>query len=51
MLPTLNNMHITLWGHPFVHKIFQKTNTSYPRAYQRVGNISFSESFAYVLNE
>ena len=50
MLPTLNNMHITVWGHPFAHKIFQKTNTSYTCAYLGVGN-SFSESFAYVLNE
>ena len=48
----------TLRGHPFkyVRKIFRKTNISnslirtHTRAYQRVTNVSFSESFAYVLN-
>ena len=44
MLPTLNNMHITLWGHPFAHKIFQKTNNSYPRAYQGVGILVFRKA-------
>ena len=41
----------------YVHKIFQKTNISYPlirtrtSAYQGVRNVSFSENFANVLNE
>ena len=40
-----------------VRKIFKKTNISYHLirtltcAYQRVGNVSFSEYFAYALNE
>ena len=46
-----------LWGHPYVHKIFRKTNISYPLihtptcAYQGVRNNNFSENFAYVLNQ
>ena len=40
----------------YVHKIFEKTNISYPLihtrtcAYQGVRNVSFSENFAHVLN-
>ena len=40
----------------YVRKIFQKTNIFYPLictstcAYQEVKNVSFSESFAYILN-
>ena len=40
----------------YVPKIFRKTNISYPLirtrtgAYQGVGNVGFSENFAYVLN-
>ena len=39
-----------------VRKIFRETNISYPlirtrmHAYQEVRNVSFSETFAYVLN-
>ena len=41
----------------YIRNIFRKTNISYPQirtrtyAYQGVRNISFSENFAYVLNE
>ena len=41
----------------YVREIFQKTNIFYPLictstcAYQEVKNVSFSESFAYILNE
>ena len=41
----------------YVRKIFRKTNISYPLirtrrcAYQGVGNVSYSENFAYVLHE
>ena len=42
---------------PYLRKIFPKNNMSYPLirtrtcAYQGVRNVSFSENFAYVLNE
>ena len=45
------------WFIQYVCKIFRKTNISYPRirtrtcVYQGVGNSSFSENFANVLNE
>ena len=45
------------WFIYFVRKIFRKSNISYPLvrtrtcAYQRVRNVSFSESFANVINE
>ena len=41
----------------YVRKFFRKTNTSYPLvctrmfAYEGVRNVSFSENFAYILNE
>ena len=35
----------------YVRKIFQKTNISNLRVYQGVIDVSFSENFAYVLNE
>ena len=39
----------------YVNKIFRKNNISYPlihtRVYQGVRNVSFSEYFAYVLND
>ena len=41
----------------YVHKIFRKTNISYPLlrtgtcAYQWVRNVGFSKNFVYVLNE
>ena len=41
----------------YLHKIFRKSNISYPlvrtrtSAYQGVRNVTFSENFAYVLNK
>ena len=48
---------LTLESFKYVHKIFRKTNIPYPLirtrtcVYQGVRNVSFPESFAYVLNE
>ena len=57
---TDNELLIDLRGHPLVRtvrKSFRKTNISNPLirtracAYQGVRNVSFLETFAYVLNE
>ena len=53
------NFIIIIWGHSFstYGKFPKKQNTSYPLkdtlrcAYQWVRNVTFSENFAYVLNE
>ena len=49
-----NKMMIIMWGELLYTyaKFSKKANISYPLyAYQWVGNVSFSENFAYVLNE